>query len=66
VAHACHPSYSGGREEEDLGLKPARANSFPDPIPITKRAGEVAQVKSLSSNPSTKNKERKKQSKLLA
>jgi hypothetical protein len=40
VAHACNPSYSGGRDQEDHGLKPARANSFRDPIlrkPITKK-----------------------------
>jgi hypothetical protein len=24
VAHACNPSYSGGRDEEDRGSKPAR------------------------------------------
>jgi hypothetical protein len=23
VTHACNPSYSGGRDQEDLGLKPA-------------------------------------------
>jgi hypothetical protein len=27
VAHACNPSYSGGRDQEDHGLKPARAKS---------------------------------------
>jgi hypothetical protein len=27
VAHTCNPSYSGGRDLEDLGLKPAQANS---------------------------------------
>jgi hypothetical protein len=27
VAYACNPSYSGGRDEEDLGLKPAWAKS---------------------------------------
>jgi hypothetical protein len=46
VAHACNPSYSGGRDQEDGGLKPAQANSLQDPIskiPITKRAGGVAQ-----------------------
>jgi hypothetical protein len=47
VVHACNPSYSGGREQEDGGLKPAWANSSRDSIwkkPITKkRAGEVAQ-----------------------
>jgi hypothetical protein len=28
VAHACNPSYSGGREQEDRGSKPAQANSL--------------------------------------
>jgi hypothetical protein len=32
VAHACNPSYSGGRDQEDHGLKPAKANSLQDPI----------------------------------
>jgi hypothetical protein len=27
VAHACNPSYSGGRDQEDQGLNPAQANS---------------------------------------
>jgi hypothetical protein len=27
VAHACNPSYSGGRDQEDLGSKPAQENS---------------------------------------
>jgi hypothetical protein len=27
VAHACNPRYSGGRDREDCGLKPAQANS---------------------------------------
>jgi hypothetical protein len=31
-AHACNPSYSGGRHQEDCGLKPAQANSLQDPI----------------------------------
>jgi hypothetical protein len=26
-AQACNPSYSGGRDQEDHGLEPARANS---------------------------------------
>jgi hypothetical protein len=25
VAHTCNPSYSGGRDQEDRGLKPAQA-----------------------------------------
>jgi hypothetical protein len=28
VAHACNPSYSGGRDQEDQGSKLAWANSF--------------------------------------
>jgi hypothetical protein len=32
VAHACNPSYSGGRDKEDHGSKPAQANSSRDPI----------------------------------
>jgi hypothetical protein len=46
VAHACNPSYTGGRDQEDCGSKPAQANSLRDPISkklITKRAGGVAQ-----------------------
>jgi hypothetical protein len=32
VAHACNPSYSGNRDHEDCGLRPAEANSSQDPI----------------------------------
>jgi hypothetical protein len=32
VAQACNPSYSGGRDQEDHGLKPAQVNSSQDPI----------------------------------
>jgi hypothetical protein len=32
VAHACDLSYSGGRDQEDHGSKPAWANSSRDPI----------------------------------
>jgi hypothetical protein len=64
VAHACNPNYSGGRDQEDGGLRPAPAKSLQDPIskkkkkkkrkpPSQKRAGGVAKVKALSSNPST-------------
>jgi hypothetical protein len=27
VAHTCNPSFSGGRDQEDHGWKPAQANS---------------------------------------
>jgi hypothetical protein len=46
VAYACNPSYSGGRDQEDHGLKQAQANSSRDPISkkaIKKRASGVAQ-----------------------
>jgi hypothetical protein len=47
VAQAYNPSYSGGRDQEDHGLKPAGANSLRDPILkktlSQKRAGGVAQ-----------------------
>jgi hypothetical protein len=39
VAHACNPSYSGGRDQEDCGSKPALANSSARPYlqkPFTK------------------------------
>jgi hypothetical protein len=32
VAHTCNPRYSGGRDQEDHGSKPAQANSLRDPI----------------------------------
>jgi hypothetical protein len=47
VAHACNPRYSGGRDQEDHGPKPARANSLQDSIsriPNTK-TGLVEQLK---------------------
>jgi hypothetical protein len=37
---ACNPSYSGGRDQEDHGSKPAWANNSRDPIlkkPFTKQ-----------------------------
>jgi hypothetical protein len=32
VAHTYNPSYSGGRDQEDLGSKPVQGNSWRDPI----------------------------------
>jgi hypothetical protein len=46
VAHTCNPCYSGGRDQEDHGSKPAWVNSLKDPIlktPSQKKAGGVAQ-----------------------
>jgi hypothetical protein len=47
VAHACNPSYSGGRDQEDGGSKPGWENSLQGPIlqnPTQKRAGGVLKV----------------------
>jgi hypothetical protein len=32
LIYTCNPSYSGSRDQEDHGLKPAWANSSRDPI----------------------------------
>jgi hypothetical protein len=32
IAYGCNPTYSGGRDQEDLGLKPAKADSLRNPI----------------------------------
>jgi hypothetical protein len=54
VAHVCNPSYSGGRDQEVGGLRPAWANSLQDPIsknPSQKRADKHGV---LNSNSTTK------------
>jgi hypothetical protein len=57
VAHVCNPSYSGSRDQEDPGSKPAWANSWQDPIlkKAHQREGlaEWLKVKAQSSSPST-------------
>jgi hypothetical protein len=63
VAHAYNPSYSGGRDQEDHGLKPAWANSSQDPILKKKKIRkkglvEWLKVKALSSNPITAKKKK--------
>jgi hypothetical protein len=63
VAHACHPSFSGGRDQEDRGLKPAQANSSRDPIlkkksHHKKRAGGVVQCVGPEFKPSAAKKKR--------
>jgi hypothetical protein len=46
VTYACNPSYSGGRDQEDCGSKPAWANSETPSQKYLKqkRAGRVAEV----------------------
>jgi hypothetical protein len=57
VAHAFNPSYSGGRDQKDYGLKPVWANSSQDPASkkhiTTIGLVEWLKVSTLSSNPST-------------
>jgi hypothetical protein len=58
VAHVCNPSYSGGRDQEDHGSKPAGANSSTRPYLKIKaitiiRLVEWLNVEALSSNLST-------------
>jgi hypothetical protein len=57
MAHACNPSYSGVRGQEDHGLKPAWANSSQDCLPEKthhkKGLVECLKVKALRSNPSS-------------
>jgi hypothetical protein len=47
VGHACNPSFSGGRDQEDHGSKPALTNSSARPFfkkfPSQKRADIAAQ-----------------------
>jgi hypothetical protein len=61
VAHACIPSDSGGRDQEDRGSKSAQANSSKRPYlktPITKKGVvEWLKVKALNSSPNTANKQ---------
>jgi hypothetical protein len=54
VTHACNPSYSGGRDQEDRCSKPAWANSSQDPTlknPSKNRAGGMAQGEGPEFNP---------------
>jgi hypothetical protein len=64
VAHACYPSYSGGRDQEDRGWKPAQANSSLRPY-LGKtfhknRAGGVAQGEGSEFKPQYQKKKKKK------
>jgi hypothetical protein len=35
VAHTCNPSYQGGRDQEDHGLRSAQAKWLQDPISVS-------------------------------
>jgi hypothetical protein len=67
VAHTCNPSYSGGRDQKDHGLKPAPGKWFMRPYlekkPLTKRAGGVAQGVGPEFKPQYHKKKKKKKEK---
>jgi hypothetical protein len=70
VAHACNPSYSGGRHQEDCDSKSAQANSSRDPISIKKkitknRAGGEAQGEGPEFKPQYRKKKKKEKKKHL-
>jgi hypothetical protein len=65
VAHTCNPSYSGGGDQENCGLKPAWANSssrlYLDKTFTKIGLAEWLKVKALTPSPSTeKNKNKKR------
>jgi hypothetical protein len=64
VANTCNPSYSGSRDQEDRGSKPAPANSSMRPYlkkPFSKIGlVEWLKVNTLSSSPSTAKKTKTK------
>jgi hypothetical protein len=47
VTHVCNPSYSGGKDQGDLGSKPARAKSSQDPISKKKKKKKKNHKKGL-------------------
>jgi hypothetical protein len=55
VAHACHPSYLGDRDQEDHSSKPAWENSSRKTLHKNRARGGL-KMKALSSSPSMKKK----------
>jgi hypothetical protein len=50
VAHACNPSYLGGRDQEDFSSRPTLANSSQDPISKNPQVDASVLYISLASN----------------
>jgi hypothetical protein len=66
VAHFCNPSYSGGRDQEDRGSKPALANSSRPCLEKTlhkKRAGRMAEGEGPEFKPKYYKKKKKRRRK---
>jgi hypothetical protein len=69
VAHVCNPSYSGGRDQENRGSKPAWTNRSRDPIlknPLQKGLVEWLKVQALSSSSTAKKKKKRTHNTVLA
>jgi hypothetical protein len=47
VAHTCHPSYSGGRDQEDHSLKPPQPNSWRDPYLEKKKKKKSQKIRAV-------------------
>jgi hypothetical protein len=64
VAHACNPSYSGGRDEKDHSSKPTPGKQFVRPYQEKTHHKTVLvkwlKVEALSSNPRTTKRKKKK------
>jgi hypothetical protein len=63
VAHTCYSNYTGGRDQEDRGSKPAWTSSLQDPISkksIKKGLVVSLKEKALSSNPLLEKNQQKK------
>jgi hypothetical protein len=58
VAHTCNPSYSGGRDQEDLSLKQIVLEAYLKNIQHKTKLVEWLKVEALSSNPSTTKKKK--------
>jgi hypothetical protein len=63
VAHACNPGYSGGRNQEDQGWKPALANTLRPYLrkKITKKGVGVAQAVGPEFNPRFQEKKKERE-----
>jgi hypothetical protein len=70
VAHACNPSYSGDRDQEDCSLKLAWANSLRDPRlkkPITKKGWQSgSRCRPWVQTPVPKKKKKEKQKEIMS
>jgi hypothetical protein len=65
VAHACNPSYSGSRDQEDHGSKPAWTRPYLEKTLHKNKTGGVAQGEGPEFKPSTRERERERETDIL-